>query len=61
MDKKWLLILDIERTLQDKSGSLIFCLQEINYDHPHMFKASDREAAIDYCVEILHIYVEDIK
>jgi hypothetical protein len=58
MDKRWILIVNVERTIEEERKC--FILQQIEYDHPQMFLAPDKEGALDYCVCVLDIGEERI-
>jgi len=58
MDKKWIIIVEPEYTVH--YGRIVYALKVIEYDHPQMFLAPDREAAIDYCEVVLKIKEKDI-
>lgn len=55
MDKKFILLVDIEATRLDAKNTTHYVLQEIEYDHPNCIQAVDAEAALDYCAEVLYI------
>lgn len=53
MEKNWILVLDPQSTLEDKTGELYFALQEVEYKTHLSFQARDLEAARDYCYKVL--------
>lgn len=56
MDKKFLLLVDIEATLQARiPGVVWYVIQEVEYDHPNAITAVDVEAAVDFCDQVLNI------